>query len=76
MNSLGIPKSKIKGPLDCLQPHSYIPIKKQQCNIRLLVNNLLATKDIRRNIGKSLIDVLAMLKKHQNLFFYNYKYVT
>ena len=27
MNSLGIRKSETKGPLDCLQPHSYMNLK-------------------------------------------------
>ena len=43
--------------------------KKQQYNIRLLVNNLFATKDVSRNIGSYSTNASAMLKKAQDLFF-------
>ena len=78
VNFLGIRKSDIKGSLDCLQPHSYtnsyILIKKQQYNIRLLMNNFFATKDVKRNVGSFSTMRLQCLKKLRICIF-NFKYI-
>ena len=74
MNSLGIRKSDIKGPLDCLQPHSYTnliyPYKKATIWYSVIGEQLFATKDFRRNIGSFSTNAPAMFKKAQNLYFW------
>ena len=54
-----------------IRQSAYYLIKKQQYNIRLLVNNLFAMKDVRRNIGSCFTNASTILKKAQNLFFIN-----
>ena len=44
-------------------------MNKQQGNIRLLLNNLFATKDVRRNISSFSTNAPAMLKKISEFVF-------